>query len=49
MVFDSGERRLFDLERDPTERTNLSTSADAEAQRALARLLTRGEQIRAAR
>lgn len=49
IVFDSGERRLFDLERDPTERTDLFAATDADAQRARARLLARGEELRAAR
>lgn len=48
IVFDSGERRLFDLERDPTERTDLGSSSDVDAQRALARLIARGTAIRAA-
>lgn len=49
IVFDSGGRRLFDLDRDPAERTDLSGSDDAEVQRALRRLLTRGEELRAGR
>lgn len=47
MVFDSGERRLFDMAQDPGERADLSGSSDPEARRAFTRLLARGEDLRA--
>lgn len=47
IVLETGERRLFDLDADPRERTDLSGSTDADAQRALSRLQARGDALRA--
>lgn len=47
IVFENGERKLFDLDADPRERTDLFRSADVDARSALSRLEARGHALRA--
>ena len=49
IVYDSGQRRLFDLANDPAELRDLSASSDPAAQQALSRLRQKGEGLRSSR